>query len=171
LTPATPPALVGEAPATRGRLLVRSVPSGASVTINGRGGGTTPATIRDLPFGAYTVAVSRSGYQRGEQHVTISKTVPAREITLELKAVASAAAANRPSGQRATTGAVLIEARAGAAVAIDGRPVGTAPMMVPELTPGSHTIRVSLAGYKTVTTTAVVRAGQRTLVRVTLEIQ
>jgi hypothetical protein len=174
-TPAASPlaaaARATEPAATRGRLLVRSVPGDGTVTVNGRGSGTTPATIRDLPFGTYTVAVSRSGYQRREQRVTISKTVPAREITLELTPVAAA----RPSGRPAPgviTGSVLVETRPrGAAVAIDGRSVGTAPVRVPELKAGSHTVRVSLAGHKTVTTTAVVRAGQQTLVRLSLEIQ
>jgi len=163
--PATEPA------ATRGRLLVRSVPGDGTVTINGRGSGTTPATIRDLPFGTYTVAVSRSGYQRREQRVTISKTVPARELTLEMTPVATA----QPSGRSApgvTTGSVQVETLPrGATVSIDGRSVGTAPVRVPELKAGSHTVRVSLAGHKTVTTTAVVRAGQQTLVRLSLEIQ
>ena len=165
---AAPPA--AEKAATRGRLLVRSVPGGGTVTINGRGSGTTPATIRDLPFGTYSVAVSRSGYQRREQRVTISRAVPAREITLELAAVTAAAGRAQQAG--ATTGSVLVETRpAGAAVSIDGRSVGTAPVRVPELSPGSHAVRVSLAGHKTVNTTAVVRAGQQTLVRLSLEIQ
>jgi hypothetical protein len=169
-TPAAPPAAadatVSEPAATRGRLLVRSVPEGGTVTINGRESGTTPAAIRDLPFGTYTVAVSRSGYQRREQRVTISKAVPAREVTLEMPA---ATAARAPG---ATTGSVMVETRpAGAAVSIDGRLIGTAPLRVPELAAGSHVVRVSLAGHKTVTTTAVVRAGQQTIVRLSLEIQ
>ena len=171
-TPAAPAAAAAEPVVTRGRLLVRSVPGGGAVTINGRGGGTTPATIRDLPFGTYSVAVSRSGYQRREQRVTISRTVPAREITFELTAVTPSAAAGRPPVRAATTGSVLVQTLPrGAAVSIDGRSVGTAPLLVPELSPGSHAVRVSLAGHKTVTTTAVVRAGQQTLVRLSLEIQ
>jgi serine/threonine-protein kinase len=170
--PEAPAAAAAEPAATRGRLLVRSVPAGGSVTINGRGSGTTPATIRDLPFGTHSVAVSRSGYQRREQRVTISRTIPAREITLELAAVNTAPPAGRAPAPGATTGSVLVETRpTGAAVTIDGRSVGTAPVRVPELTPGSHTVRVSLARHKTVNTTAVVRAGQQTLVRLSLEIQ
>ncbi|HUR21537.1 MAG TPA: PEGA domain-containing protein [Vicinamibacterales bacterium] len=179
-TPArTPPpaaTAVAEPVATRGRLLVRSVPGGGAVTINGRGSGSTPATIRDLPFGTYTVAVSRSGYQRREQRVTISKSVPAKEVTLELVEASAAARAGsspgRSAGAGVTTGSVLVETRPiGAVVSIDGRSVGTAPVRVPELAPGSHTVRVSLAGHKPVTTTAVVRAGQQTVVRLSLEIQ
>lgn len=171
-TPAAPAAAAAGPVVTRGRLLVRSVPGGGAVTINGRGSGTTPATIRDLPFGTYSVAVSRSGYQRREQRVTISRTVPAREITFELTAVTPSAAAGRAPVRAATTGSVLVQTLPrGAAVSIDGRSVGTAPLLVPELSPGPHAVRVSLAGHKTVTTTAVVRAGQQTVVRLSLEIQ
>jgi hypothetical protein len=163
---------VAEPVATRGRLLVRSVPGGATVSLNGRGSGRTPATIRDLPFGTYTVAVSRSGYQRGEQRVTISKAVPAREITLELTAATAGRSSGRSASVGVTTGAVMVETLPrGASVSIDGRTVGTAPVLVPELSPGSHVVRVSLAGHKPVSTTAVVRAGQQTRVRLSLEIQ
>ena len=81
--------------------------------------------------------------------------------------------ASRPArpAPASTTGSVRVETRpARAAVSIDGRRVGATPIGVPELSPGSHTVRVTLAGYKPVTTTAVVRAGQQTLVRLSLEI-
>jgi type II secretory pathway component PulL len=67
---------------------------------------------------------------------------------------------------------VLVETRpAGATVSIDGRVVGKAPMRTSELSPGSHTVKLLLAGHKSVTTTVVVRAGQQTPVRVSLEIR
>ena len=76
-----------------------------------------------------------------------------------------------PSKATETTGSVRLETRpAGARVMIDGRSVGSTPLSVPKLAAGSHTIRVSLAGHKTVNTTAVVRGGQQTLVRLSLEI-
>ncbi len=159
---AAPPAPVTDL--RRGRLLVRSIPAGAMVSVNGRARGITPATIRDLPFGTYNIAVSRAGHQRRAQRVTVSKGAPSRDITVELVGTA-------PLAPVATTGAVYVETRpAGASVSIDGTPVGTAPMRVPELTPGPHRIRVDMAGHKSVTTTAVVRAGQQTLVRLSLEI-
>jgi len=153
-----------------GRLLVRSVPDGAIVSIDGRQRGTTPAAIRDLPFGTHNIVVSRPGYERREQRITVSAAVPAREVTIELTKVAAAGPAAAPPA--AATGAVYVETRpAGARVSIDGRAVGTSPMRVPELAPGSHRIRVDLAGHKSVTTSVVVRAGQQTTVRLSLEIQ
>lgn len=161
--PSAPPA--APAPAvTRGRLLVRSVPAGARVMIGGRVRGTTPATVRDLPFGTYNVTVSRTGYRTRIQRVTVSRSQPARDITVELVPTA-------PASPTATTGSVYIDTRpTGAQVTIDGRVVGNAPMRVPDLAPGSHTIRFDLAGHKSLTTTVVVRAGQQVPVRVSLEI-
>lgn len=151
-------------PATRGRLLVRSVPAGARVMISGRARGTTPATVRDLPFGTYNVTVSRTGYRTQIQRVTLSRNQPARDITVDLVPAS-------PAPATATTGSVYIDTRpTGAQVTIDGRVVGTAPMRVPDLAPGSHTIRFDLAGHKSLTTTVVVRAGQQVPVRVSLEI-
>lgn len=153
-----------EPPATRGRLLVRSVPAGARVMISGRARGTTPATVRDLPFGTYNVTVSRDGYRPRIARVTLSRTVPARDITVELRRAAPVA----PAG---STGSVYIDTRpTGAQVTIDGHLLGTTPMRVPDLSPGSHTIRLDLAGHKSVTTTVVVRAGQQVPVRVSLEV-
>jgi len=163
---ATPPA-AAEPPATRGRLLVRSVPAGARVMISGRARGTTPATVRDLAFGTYNVTVSREGYRTRMQRVTVSRSVPARDITVELVR----ATPPPPTAPAATTGSVYIDTRpSGAQVTIDGRMVGTAPMRVPDLAPGAHTIRLDLAGHKSLTTTVVVRAGQQVPVRVSLEV-
>ena len=159
---APPPA--ADAPATRGRLLVRSVPAGARVMISGRARGTTPATVRDLAFGTYNVTVSREGYRTRMQRVTLSRSTPARDITVEL-------ARATPPPPTATTGSVYVDTRpSGAQVTIDGRVVGIAPLRVPDLAPGSHTIRLDLAGHKSLTTTVVVRAGQQVPVRVSLEV-
>ncbi len=153
-----------EPPATRGRVLVRSVPAGARVMISGRVRGTTPATVRDLPFGTYNITVTREGYRPRIARVTLSRTVPARDITVELRRAA-------PVTPAASTGSVYIDTRpTGAQVTIDGRLMGTTPMRVPDLSPGSHTIRLDLAGHKSVTTTVVVRAGQQVPVRVSLEV-
>lgn len=159
----TPPA-AAEPAATRGRLLVRSVPAGARVMISGRARGTTPATVRDLPFGTYNVTVSREGYRPRIQRVTLSRSAPARDITVELVRAT-------PPPPTATTGSVYIDTRpSGAQVTMDGRVMGTTPMRIPDLAPGSHTLRLDLAGHKSLTTTVVVRAGQQVPVRVSLEI-
>jgi hypothetical protein len=60
--PATPASLGKPAVAT-GTLAIESLPSGASVAINGTPGGTTPVTISDLPPGEYRVTITLQGYR------------------------------------------------------------------------------------------------------------
>jgi hypothetical protein len=81
------------------------------------------------------------------------------------------AAAVAPKASNAR-GSVLVQTRpAGATVSIDGKSLGSTPVRIPELAPGSHAVRVSLKGYRTVTATVVVRAGEQTLLRLSLEVQ
>jgi PEGA domain len=54
-------------------------------------------------------------------------------------------------------------------VYIDGKYVGLTPMRGSSLSPGSHAVRVELAGYRTVTTKADVHAGAETAITLTLE--
>ncbi len=161
--PAEAPAVEGPVAPARGRLLVRSEPAGARIVIGGRARGTTPAAIRDLPFGTYNVAVSRQGYQSQVRRVTVSRAVPSREITLSLRPAT-------PAGDRGT-GAIYVDSRpTGAQVSLDGRILGTTPMRIPELAPGSYALRLEKAGHKTLTTAVAVRAGQQVPVRVSLEV-
>ncbi len=57
----------------------------------------------------------------------------------------------------------------GAAVELDGRLVGPAPLLVPEVEPGWHAVRASLAGHLDRTAQFEVRPGATTTVRVRLE--
>jgi hypothetical protein len=42
---------------------VESRPAGATVTINGKPGGTTPLTVNDLPPGEYQIVMTLQGYR------------------------------------------------------------------------------------------------------------
>ena len=144
-----------------GRLVVRSVPSGALVTVDGRRAGETPASVRDLALGPHSVQVARPGYVPETVRVTLSTSTPSRTISVPLRAGVSQTAPR--------TGSIYLESRPRAArVLIDGRYVGTSPLLVPELSPGSHTVRFELAGYTTSTSTVAVKAGEQTRVSLTL---
>lgn len=56
-----------------GSLDVMTSPSGASITINGKDYGTTPATINKLLIGDYTVNLSKAGYASINRSVTINE--------------------------------------------------------------------------------------------------
>ncbi len=63
----------------------------------------------------------------------------------------------------------IVSRPAGAQVFLDGRSVGTTPMSLPEISPGSHVIRLELAGFNRWVTTVDVQAGSSTRVAASLE--
>jgi type II secretory pathway component PulL len=84
-----------------------------------------------------------------------------------LKAEKKAAAA---PARVATTGSLTVDSRPkGARVTIDGRVLGATPLSAPGLAPGVHAVRLELSGYKTVTTSVTVKAGEAAKLALTLE--
>jgi hypothetical protein len=76
----------------------------------------------------------------------------------------------RPFRTAPGAGTIDIDSRPrGAKVFVDGRPMGTTPLRVPELSPGSHRVRLDLVGYRTVTSTVNIVGGELARLGVTLE--
>ena len=89
--PAEPAATTPDAPPTvdldqiEGELMITSTPSGAHVVVNGIGRGPTPARVRFLPPGSYTVRLLLTGYASATRRAEISRKrlqVPV-SVTLE----------------------------------------------------------------------------------------
>jgi serine/threonine protein kinase len=190
-TPA-PSAAAAPPPATTGTLVVRSTPSGAGVTLNGRWRGRTPLTLADLPFRRYDVRVVQPGFVVGTQAVDLSADTPARSIALQLKPVAASTPAPRQApaaGARATTrpapglepqsssssstvytGSIYVDSRPrGARVTIDGKPVGVTPLRVSDVRIGTHVVRLELPDHRLWSSTTRVTAGQEQRVSGSLE--
>ena len=151
-----------------GRLLVRSTPPGAAVTVDGVARGVTPVAVRDLDLGSREITVTRRGYQDEERRIVLTKARPSRTVDVRLSASSAATSAPRPStpstlGKPAvTTGALAVESRpAGASVLVNGKPIGTTPLMVSDLAPGDYRVTMTLAGYRDFATTVRVVAGER----------
>ena len=67
-------------------------------------------------------------------------------------------------------GTVYVDSRPrGARVLIDGRLAGTTPALLPDVSAGSHVVRLELEDHKAWTTSTRVAAGQRTSVTGSLE--
>ena len=186
--PATPPDVPAEAPAgtsaaaavTRseppaprtGRLVVRSTPSRAAVTVNGKWSGRTPLTLTNLTFGEYVVRVVAEGYQVGREEFELSAADASRTLTMTLDRTRPVAgrgtsaerpAAPRPSPAGPTTyfGTVYVDSRPqGATVYIAGKEYGKTPIRVPEIPIGSHVVRLELPDHRTWTKAIRVTAGQ-----------
>jgi len=170
--PKTPPAQV-QAATNIGRLLVRSTPSGASVSVDGVARGETPLALRDLDFGTRTVVIARRGYIAETRRVLISKARPARTLEVRLAAASEPVPPKPGGGARpstpatlgkpaVSTGSLSVDSRpSGAAVTINDVARGTTPLTIDDLAPGEYRIVMAMPGYRNFTTTVRVVAGER----------
>jgi hypothetical protein len=152
---------VNVTPPAPGRVVVRSVPAGALVTVDGRRAGETPVTVTDLSLGAHTLLIARPGYVPRTEQVTITSGAPSRSLTVELRPGLDVAAAQ--------LGSIYVDTRPrGARVTVDGRLVGTTPVRVPELARGEHRVLVELDGFRAHSTVVTVQPGAQARLAVTL---
>jgi hypothetical protein len=113
--------------ATTGSMTVTSKPEGASILIDGQPRGTTPATLR-IAAGLHTLEVRSAGPTQVASVQVDEGAQLSRYFELAV----------------GTSGATLqvTTKPAGAAVTIDGRARGRAPLSVADLSPGPHYVRV-----------------------------
>jgi hypothetical protein len=164
--PASARAVSASAP---GRLLVRSSPEGAVVTVNGERRGATPLVLRDLALGEYEVRVAHPGYAPVERRVTLTAAEPSGSMVLTLTDAAPVSAGTA-AGERPALGSIAALSRpSGAMVYLDGRAIGRTPIVVAQIAPGSHAIRIELEGHRRWATTIEVTGGARTRVAASLE--
>jgi hypothetical protein len=150
-----------------GSLLVRSTPAGATVFVDNQRRGVTPLTVQGLALGTREVRVQRDGFVTEQRRVALSSGRPSRSLDVRLSRpaapAASAPAARSAPTSAAKTGTLLIESRpSGATVLLNGRPAGTTPVTVDDLAPGSYAVQMQLAGFRPLSTTVRVVAGERT---------
>jgi len=148
-----------------GTIIVASYPAGAAVSLNGEYQRVTPAEYKSLPPGDYLITVELAGYFT-ETIPTDLKDGSRREILVQLENVSSV------SGQTGTLeslyryGSIAVDSTpGGAAVSLDGIPVGRTPLthaalVLNNVPVGRHTIRVELAGYPPFTSTVTVVKNQ-----------
>jgi hypothetical protein len=147
--------------APSGRLVIRSQPSGALVTINGRVLGETPVVARGLSLGTHDVRVARPGHTPRNERVTLKVDAPVRTLSLTLEP------GLEPSN--AALGSIDIDSRPrGARVLVDGRYVGLAPLRLADVRPGEHQITLELGGYRSAMGRVDVAAGRASALQVTL---
>ena len=156
-----------------GRLLVRSSPSGASVTVDGVEKGETPLALRDLEMGAHNIAIGKRGYTAESRRISITTGRPSRSLDVRLSAAAPAAKpvpstpatigkpAAAPTKTAASTGSLTVDSRpTGASVTINGKASGKTPLTI-DLPPGDYQVLMTLAGFRNFATTVRVVAGER----------
>ena len=161
-------------PAADGRILVRTRPEGARVSVDGKDVGRSPAAVRDLALGAHRVKITRDGYTAEDRRVVITSRRPSQSLTVPLarsKAAAPARAAQAPVAAAGRfSGALVVDSRpAGAKVFMDNTLVGTTPMSLPAVAAGSHAIRLEHDGYRRWSSSVRVVASEQNRVTASLE--
>jgi hypothetical protein len=125
-------------------LSVRSIPDGAQVTIDDQPAGTTPLATK-LPGGTHHVVVDLDG-QHGDKSVELAYGEPA-DVAFALGGQA---------GTLSVGGEPL-----GAYVAVDNITIGIVPATT-QISAGTHSLRVTAAGYTPYETTTTVAANAET---------
>ena len=180
--PVAPPAPEPRAPAPAppepaagdGRLLVRSMPPGAAVIVNGQSRGTTPLALAELPYGPYEVEVTLAGYGSRREQIVLDAGDPIGSLNADLSAdptrPAAGVAPGPPPAAEVGIGSILAETRPpGAAVWLDQRLVGETPVSIPDVPAGAHRIEFRLDGYRIWTTTVEVAPATQARVAASLD--
>jgi hypothetical protein len=155
------------------------------VTVNGRWRGRTPLTLNALKFGAYNLRLVLPGFSVAREDVALSVSDPVRNIAVRLQRTPApaatpartappAAAAQAPPARSgaggALTGSIYVDSRpSGARVLVDGRVAGTTPARIPEVSIGSHVVRLELTDHRPWTVSTRVAAGEEARVTGSLE--
>ncbi len=144
---------------TYGAIEVYSSPSGAVVTLDGGNQKYSPASYSSVLAGTtHTIQVSASNYQPYSTSVWVES---GKSATVNAQLV--------PVNPPASTGSISISSYpSGADIYVDGYYMADSPVIIPGLSPGSHTVRLQKAGYDEYITTVQVVSGQRTPLSVTL---
>ena len=145
------------AESTYGTLSVSTTPSNANIYLDGSYKGTSPRTIGGLPQGAHTLEITMPGYQEWANTINIHSN----QVTY--------VTATLTADPQVTTGSISVTSNPSyASVYIDSAYYGTTnpghALVANNIAAGSHTVKVTLAGYDDSVSTVTVNSGQTTTV-------
>ncbi|MBN2010234.1 PEGA domain-containing protein [candidate division KSB1 bacterium] len=116
-----------------GKLLVHSVPSEATVEIDGEHAGTTPLQLSTITFGDHLIRVTKSGYRDHEQRISITDELPQ---TINVKfTLARGTLFLHPTPKDAT-------------ISLDGNVLEDIPENGLTLRPGEYFVKATRKGYE-----------------------
>jgi PKD repeat protein len=142
---------------SNGTITITTIPPGASVTIDGIQNGVAPLVIPGVLPGTHGVTLSSDGYEDWNYMVSVR---PGQ--TSEINAVLVAKKEN-------TGSLAVITKPPGAEISVDGVFKGVSPVTIGGLTPGMHTVFVTLEKYTNTTTNISITSGHTE--RFTLDLQ
>ncbi len=142
--PATPP----KAGSSTGSLSVTANVQGATVYLDGKAVGEVPYRLEGVEPGAYEIRVAKEGYESFDKMVAVSRGREAKvSAMLVLEPVRLRVESDVP----------------GATVFLDRKYVGTTPVTVTDVGPGTYGLTVSAEGYDIYSERVELSAGSRDL--------
>jgi PKD repeat protein len=151
VTTVPPTTVATAAPQQNGSVAITSVPSGASVTLDGLKKGITPLILSEVLPGNHELTLEYSGYTTLEQTVSVGS---AQTAAINANLVVA-------SGPAISTGSLrVITDPPGAQVSVDGNVKGVSPATIPGLSAGAHTLLLNLQDYQDLSTTVNITAGE-----------
>ncbi len=182
----SPAATTPSSPSTSSSLQITTTPDGAAVSVDGGSRGATPLTVSGLAAGSHTVSLTKAGYTDYQGTLTLTG---GQTTLLNIKLVAAqgsptASQTTTPSGTTLPAPAGTVPATVsqppsgpgtltvrsvpeGANVYVDGENVGTTPVRLPNVMPGSHRLLLTLQGYGDISRTVDIASGSESEVSVT----
>lgn len=152
------------APQTAAHLNVGEPPPAPSASVNRPALVEQPVSTNGFAAKTRQAAAQQ---QRGRQQA--ARPVAARPQATR-RAPAAVPVRTDRDGPQSFVGSISIDSRpAGAVVFLNGRRVGTTPLLMPELPVGSRAVRLTMSGYNTWSQAVQVVADRRTTVSATLE--
>ena len=136
-------------PVTTGVVHVESIPTGATVSVDGQSVGKTPYDVHDVPLGAHEIKVELDGYAPAVESVMLTAQTPRTEVRPTL---------SRSAPVKGT--ADVSSTPAGAMVKIDKTAVGLTPLRGHSLNVGRHRFEITAEGYEPYTTSATVKENE-----------
>jgi|GEM_PF-956913 len=156
-TPAIQKSVQAQAPSQlkKTSLTVSANVTGAQVWVDGKEHKAAPVTVTDLSPGVHIIRIEKEEYEPYEQSVFLKKGTPI-ELTAILKPTAK-------------TGTIYITGiPKGAEVHVGGHYVGTLPVELKDLLPGSYAVRILQEGYQTYEKILELKSGETAKVDVSL---
>ena len=131
-----------------GSIAVTSYPPGAAVFIDGRQRGTAPTIVPDVLTGNHEITLSLKGYDDWYQTVSVGSGQTA------------AINAGLDATKEITGSLAVITDPPGAEIYIDGNFKGVSPVTITGISPGTHTVLLTLQEYADTSSNISITAGQ-----------
>ncbi|MDD1705749.1 MAG: PEGA domain-containing protein [Methanoregulaceae archaeon] len=151
-------AVLSTIPLTNGSINVLSDPPGGNVYIDGVLVGISPVLLPGVSQGSHLVHIEKGGYEPWEEVVGVTAGMTT-QVNATLVAIPPPP----------LSGSVNVQSNPeDANVYLDSVLVGLSPVLIPGVSPGTHTVRIEKTGYGPWESNVSVTAGATTLVSATL---